>query len=105
MPIIIFEQPDGVAAEVDVPVGQSLMRAAIEHGIHGIEAECGGACACATCHVYVEDGAPFAPPEEMEKDMLEGVAADRAPTSRLSCQLEMKPEFEGLRVRIPATQY
>lgn len=104
MPTIFFEQPDGICAEVDVAVGQSLMRAAIEHGVNGIEAECGGACACATCHVYVEEGA-FPPPDEIELGMLEGVAAERAPTSRLSCQLEMKPELTGARVRIPATQY
>lgn len=104
MPTIIFEQPDGICAEVEVAIGDSLMRAAIEHGVQGIDAECGGACACATCHVYVEEGA-FVPPDDIELGMLEGVAAERAVSSRLSCQLQMTPELAGARVRIPSTQY
>jgi 2Fe-2S ferredoxin len=81
------------------------MENAIRNGIPGIEAECGGACACATCHVYVAEewrektGAP----EPMEEDMLD-FAIDLRPNSRLSCQIHVSDELDGLVISIPAKQ-
>ena len=105
MPAVEFEQPDGQIREVDIAIGQSLMRAAIENGVVGIDAECGGACSCATCHVYVDDGAQIMPPDDVENEMLDGVAAERRHNSRLSCQLVMTAEMAGMRVVISPAQY
>jgi 2Fe-2S ferredoxin len=81
------------------------MEAAVRNAIPGIEAECGGACACATCHVYVDaswqDRLP--PPQSMEEDMLD-FAYDVRPTSRLSCQIRIRPDLEGLVVTTPERQ-
>jgi 2Fe-2S ferredoxin len=103
---ITFIEPSGIEKVLDVPEGWSLMQAATANGVEGIEAECGGSCACATCHVYLE-GAPAAnapPPEEHELGMLELTAAERKPNSRLSCQIKAAPAIEGLVVRIAETQ-
>lgn len=95
----------GVAHEVDVRPGQSLMEGAVGNLVPGVLADCGGACACATCHVYVD--APWRehmePPSETESAMLE-VVCGREDSSRLSCQIKMKEEFDGLVLRLPATQ-
>jgi 2Fe-2S ferredoxin len=105
MPKITFEQADGSAAEVDARSGESLMEAAIDNDVAGIIAECGGACSCATCHVYVDpawaDRLP--PPEPLEDGMLDCVL-DRQPTSRLSCQIRVDDSLEGMRVRVPTEQ-
>ena len=105
MPKIVFEQPDGSTTEVNAPVGESLMEAAIDHDVPGIVAECGGACSCATCHVYLDAawGDRLPPPDPMEDGMLDCVL-DRAPTSRLSCQIRVDEWMDGLRVRVPAEQ-
>jgi 2Fe-2S ferredoxin len=87
-----------------VPIGWSLMEAAIQNDIPGIVAECGGGCACATCHVYVENGAVLQPIGDMEGDMLECTAAERRPESRLSCQIKMTADYDGLVVTIPDRQ-
>lgn len=83
------------------------MRAAVRHNIDGIAGECGGGLTCSTCHVYVDpawaDRLP--PPESSEEDMLGFVAAERRPTSRLSCQLKMSDALDGLRVEVPERQY
>ncbi len=105
MPKVIFIEASGASHEVEVPVGISLMRAAIDNSIEGIDAECGGSCSCATCHVYVDAPERLSAPDNMESDMLEMVAADRKPGSRLSCQLAMRPEMDGITIRIPETQY
>lgn len=106
MPTAIFISPDGSNAEVDVPVGTSLMHAATTHGIDGIVGDCGGAMSCATCHVFVEE--PFVAllpaPDASETQMLDYTAAPRQPNSRLSCQLLMTAELEGLTVRIADPQ-
>lgn len=103
---ITFIQPDESSAVVDAEPGLTVMEAAKKNDIPGIEAECGGACACATCHVYVDPewkdkaGAP----EEMEEDMLD-FAFDVRPESRLCCQIKITDELDGMVVRIPAKQF
>src|SRR6188472_598920 len=105
MPRISYLQDEGSARTIDVAAGANVMRTAIENDVPGIVAECGGAAACATCHVYVDArfGARFARPTEIEDDMLEN-AAERRPESRLSCQLNLPRGLEELVVRVPATQ-
>jgi len=106
MPTIHYILPDGTRRSVDAAAGTSVMENAIRQNVRGIDAECGGCCSCATCHVYVDDAFidRLPPPDEMEQELLEGVAAGRAPGSRLSCQLGMSAELDGLTVRVPATQ-
>ena len=102
---ITFIDFRGTAREVDAAVGGSVMEAAIRGNVPGIEAECGGACACATCHVYVDDAwmAAVGTAEPMEADMLD-FASDVKANSRLSCQIRVRPELEGLVVRTPERQ-
>ena len=106
MPIVKFIHQDGRSSSVDGKSGASVMETAIRHNIRGIDAECGGSCSCATCHVYVAteyfDRLP--PADDMEVELLEGVAAPREPTSRLSCQILLTADLDGINVRIPATQ-
>jgi ferredoxin, 2Fe-2S len=103
---ITFIQPDNSEQVVECEPEMTLMEAAKLNSVPGIEAECGGACACATCHVYVDDtwrdktGAP----SQMEEDMLD-FAFDVRDQSRLSCQIKLKPELDGLVVRVPAKQF
>jgi len=84
----------------------TVMETAKKHLIEGIEAECGGACACATCHVYVEEAwrEAVGPPSEMEEDMLD-FAFDVRPSSRLSCQIKVTEALDGLVVRVPEKQF
>jgi 2Fe-2S ferredoxin len=102
---ITFIDYAGTAREVEAAVGGSVMEAAIRNNVPGIDAECGGACACATCHVYVDDAWMVAvgKPEPMEADMLD-FATDVKANSRLSCQIKVRPELEGLVVRTPERQ-
>jgi len=106
MPIVTYILRDGERRDIDVPVGTSVMEAAIHHNVRGIDAECGGCLSCATCHVYVDatSSAELASPDEAELELLDGVAAERRPESRLSCQLVMVPAMDGLVVQIPARQ-
>ena len=99
MPKIIFHGLDGSRREVDAPLGNSVMEAAIDNDIDGIVAECGGACACATCHSYVADEwlARLKPMDDMEDAMLDS-ALDRRDSSRLTCQIEITAELEGLEI-------
>ena len=102
---ITFTQPDGSHQVVDADAGMTVMEAAKKNLVPGIEAECGGACACATCHVYVDDAwrEKVGPPSEMEEDMLD-FAHDVRPTSRLSCQIKMSDALDGLVVHVPERQ-
>jgi ferredoxin, 2Fe-2S len=102
MPRIVFIERGGRRREVDAPAGISLMEAAKQHGIIGIVAQCGGACACATCHVYIDPVwfARLAPREEMEEGMLESAWEPRA-NSRLSCQITLAAALDGLTVTVP----
>ncbi|NJO35036.1 MAG: 2Fe-2S iron-sulfur cluster binding domain-containing protein [Rhodospirillales bacterium] len=103
---ITFIQPDGRAQTVEGEAGMTVMETAKKHLVDGIEAECGGACACATCHVYVDDAwrERVGPPAEMEEDMLD-FAFDVRESSRLSCQIKVTPELDGLVVRVPDKQF
>ena len=96
---------DGAKFEIDAEDGSTVMENAIRNSVPGIEAECGGACACATCHVYVDDAwsMTVGEPDVMEEDMLD-FAYDVKPTSRLSCQIKVTPELDGLVVRVPERQ-
>lgn len=104
---VVFELPDGSERSVSGDIGASVMDTAIGQGVPGIVAECGGALSCATCHVYVD--AEWMPhldeKDPFEDEMLEGTASERGPTSRLSCQIRLSPELDGIRVKVPPTQY
>ena len=103
---ITYITHDGARFDVEAQNGMSVMEAAVKNMVPGIDADCGGACACATCHVYVE-------PEwqertgtrsEMEEDMLD-FAYDVRDASRLSCQIKVRDELDGLTVRVPEKQF
>nr|WP_316654422.1 2Fe-2S iron-sulfur cluster-binding protein [uncultured Gellertiella sp.] len=96
---------DGTRLELDAANGSTVMENAVRNSVPGIEAECGGACACATCHVYVDDAwtAKVGAPAAMEEDMLD-FAFDVRPTSRLSCQIKISDELDGLVVHVPERQ-
>ena len=102
---ITYIEFNGTQHIVAVSVGLSVMEGAIDNGVPGIEAECGGACSCATCHVYVDPAwvAATGNAEHLEKDMLE-CAMDLQDNSRLSCQIEVSDELDGLVVRMPELQ-
>jgi ferredoxin, 2Fe-2S len=106
MPKIKYIEHNGKEHEAEVPVGWSVMEGAVKNLIPGIDADCGGACACATCHVYVAQEwlAKMPPKQDMEETMLD-FAQDLEPNSRLSCQLKVTPEFEGLTVTMPKSQH
>ena len=106
MPRVTYISQDEKATTLDIAVGTSVMQAAVFNGVDGIVAECGGSCMCATCHVYVhEDMLALTPPMEADEDaMLEGTASERRPNSRLSCQLVVTQEMDGLVVHLPETQ-
>ncbi|WP_027214814.1 2Fe-2S iron-sulfur cluster-binding protein [Burkholderia sp. WSM2232] len=106
MPIVTYILRDGSRSEIDVPAGTSVMEAAIHNNVRGIDAECGGCLSCATCHVYIDSSstAELPEPDDTERELLEGVAAERRPESRLSCQLVVAPAMNGLVVQIPAKQ-
>lgn len=103
---ITFIQPDGARAEVEAEAGMTVMEAAKQADVPGIEAECGGSCACATCHVYVDTAwrDKVGKPENMEEDMLD-FAFDVREESRLSCQIRITADLDGLVVRVPAKQF
>ena len=106
MPTIIFIHPDDRAQRIDASAGASVMQVATTHGVDEIVAECGGNAMCATCHVYVDEGwiARLTPMSEEEDELLNGVAAERLGNSRLSCQIKITPELDGLVVRLPDRQ-
>ncbi len=106
MPSVTYIQPDGTPRTVEVPNATSAMMGAIRNGVKGIEAECGGACSCATCHVYVDAAwaGRLPPPDGEELEMLEGVVAERRPESRLSCQITVTESLAGLVLVLPDRQ-
>jgi 2Fe-2S ferredoxin len=103
---ITYIEHNGTECTVDVPNGLSVMEGAVKFRIPEIDGDCGGACACATCHVYV---APewlerLPPMQELERNMLK-FANTPNETSRLSCQIKVAPELDGLTVTTPVSQY
>jgi 2Fe-2S ferredoxin len=105
MPSVTFVSHTGATTTLQAANGMSVMRAAVMNGVDGIDAECGGSCACATCHVIVDEAWASRLPaaSEMEKDTME-LLADPTPTSRLSCQLKLTEDLDGLVVHLPASQ-
>lgn len=92
---------NGERLEIDVQNGYTVMEGAVDNGIEGIEAECGGACACTTCHSYIDEEwiSKMPPIDEFEGELLDELA-NRKPNSRLTCQLEMRDEWDGLVVHV-----
>lgn len=103
---ITYIEHTGTAHEINVENGQSVMEGAVKHAIPGIDADCGGACACATCHVYVDPEWLTKTGEQnsMEQSMLD-FANDVEPNSRLSCQIKISDALDGLVVRLPKSQH
>lgn len=108
MPSVTYIQHDGSAQVIEVADGENVMRGALNHDLPGIVGECGGGLACATCHCYVDDAWTAkvgGPSSQDETDMLESTAAEVKPSSRLSCQIVMSPDLDGLIVHLPDHQY
>jgi len=103
---IVFIEHNGTEHVVDAAPGTSIMQAAINNLVPGIEADCGGLCACATCHGYVDPAwlDKIAPKSRGEADLLAN-AANVQPESRLTCQIPIKPELDGIVIRLPKSQY
>jgi ferredoxin, 2Fe-2S len=108
MPKVTYIEYDGTEHRVEVPIGLSVMRGAVNNAVPGIDADCGGECACATCHVYVDaawlDRTGLPEPGSQEACML-GFAAAAEPNSRLACQIAMRADLDGLVVRMPEGQH
>jgi len=106
MPKITYIEHDGTEHTVEVKKGLSVMEGAIRNNVPGIDADCGGACACATCHVYVDENfaAETGRPSAMEESMLD-CAETVEPNSRLSCQIRVTDDLDGLIVRLPESQH
>ena len=106
MPKIIYQTSDGTRHEVEVENGYSVMEGAINNNIEGIVAECGGACACATCHSYIDEKwtDKLAPMDDMEDSMLDA-AFERTANSRLTSQIEVSEKLDGLVVHVAENEY
>jgi 2Fe-2S ferredoxin len=108
MPKVTYTEHNGARHVVDVPVGENVMRGALYNAIDGITGECGGACSCATCHVYVDEAWTAkvgGPASDSERELLQWAAAEVTPASRLSCQIEMSDALDGLIIHMPERQY
>jgi 2Fe-2S ferredoxin len=105
MPKITYIEADGTRHVIEAELGSTVMETAIMNGVPGIIAECGGACTCATCHVYVDEAWTeiVGGPSMMEEDMLD-FAFEPKPVSRLSCQIKVKENIDGLVVHVPKRQ-
>jgi 2Fe-2S ferredoxin len=106
MPRIIYIEHNGAVHKVEVANGMTVMEGAVRNDVPGIEGECGGACACATCHVYVDEAwrAATGEPDAGERDMIESACAVGA-GSRLACQIKVSDALDGLIVRLPVSQH
>lgn len=106
MPSLYFIQADGGQYDAEGAVGQTLLQAAEESGVDGFFAECGGSGTCGTCHCYIDPAqlALLPAPASAELEMLDFVADERRPNSRLACQVKLTAQLEGLKVQIPARQ-
>lgn len=106
MPKVIYVDVTGVERAVDAEVGDSVMSAAVRNGVPGIIGECGGNNSCATCHVWIRDefAEAVGGPNDMEEDLLDLAVEERRETSRLSCQIPVTAEVDGLTVEVPPGQ-
>jgi 2Fe-2S ferredoxin len=106
MPKIHYRPHDGEVRDVEVAVGTSVMEGAVRNGVPGIDGDCGGACACATCHVFVDEAwlSKLGPRSDTEATMLEFAEGVR-PNSRLGCQIKMDAALDGLVVSLPESQH
>lgn len=106
MPHVIYEPLDGPPIEIEAALGATARDVALAHGVDGIVGECGGQLMCASCHVYVDEAfLDLLPPRsEDEEEMLESTASPRLANSRLSCQIKLTEELDGLILRLPAEQ-
>lgn len=106
MPKITYIEHNGTEHIVDVASGLTVMEGARDNGIPGIEADCGGACACSTCHVYIEESWVSKLPQidAMEEDMLDFAFEPDPATSRLTCQIKVDDTIDGLIVKLPERQ-
>ena len=106
MPKVTYIEHNGTSHEIDVEKGLSVMEGAVNNLVPGIDADCGGACACATCHVFVDEAwlAKSGTIGEMEETMLD-FADGREANSRLSCQIKISDELDGIVVRMPEAQF
>ena len=106
MPKVVYVDAAGVEQVIDATAGDSVMATAVRHGVAGIVGECGGNASCATCHVWVRE--EFVPlvgePGDMEEDLLDLAVSERRDGSRLSCQVRVTPELDGLTVDVPPEQ-
>ena len=103
---ITYIDHEGTEREIDAKNGETVMETAIKNSVPGIDADCGGACACATCHVYVDEAFldKVGTPQDMEQSMLD-FAENVQPNSRLCCQISVSDELEGMRVTTPESQH
>ena len=106
MPKITFVEHDGTRHDVEPDAGESLMRAAIDNGVPGIDADCGGECSCATCHVMLDETwfGKLGGPHDREEEMLD-MNPERTERSRLACQIPVTDELEGIVVQLPEFQF
>ena len=106
MPSVTYISSSGISRKVDVPAGVSVMQGALNHRVEGILGECGGNCMCATCHVYVDVAhLNRIPPAQQNEKLMLSIAAEGPETnSRLSCQIRMTDELDGIIVRLPRKQ-
>lgn len=106
MPAVTYVSADGERDEVELPTGTTVKDGALENGVEGIVAECGGNAMCATCHVYVDETWIEKLParSDVEDELLDSTACERTETSRLSCQIRLTDELDGLVVRLPEEQ-
>jgi 2Fe-2S ferredoxin len=106
MPNITYIEPSGQSVTLSLPIGWNLMQGATANGVDGILGECGGSCACATCHCYVDASrlSELPPPSEGELAMLSNVTSERRPNSRLACQIKVSDALDGLVLTLPPTQ-
>jgi len=108
MPKVTYIEFNGTQHQVEVPLGLSVMRGAVDNNVPGIDADCGGECACATCHVYVDPawlGLTGEPPPGSQEAVMLSFAAVAQPNSRLACQTKMTQALDGLLVRMPEGQH
>jgi ferredoxin, 2Fe-2S len=108
MPKVTYIENEGSSRTLDVDVGENVMRGAVYNGVPGIAGDCGGGLSCATCHCYIDDAwveRVGGPSSSDEAELLQGAAAELRANSRLSCQIDLRDDLDGLIVHLPETQY